>query len=66
VTLVTRFAPAGEVRLGERIARRNICGGFVEWLTVTDTLDSYGCIDLAGGSSYIVRDADELVEIEAR
>lgn len=63
---------ARDVRVGDKIARRNSCGGLVGYHTVTEPLwtpayrrdqDGWGAIAVGPGSTYIVESADECVEI---
>lgn len=58
----TAWVEADQVRAGDRIARRNVCGGFVEWLGVTERLDAYGCIG-CGDAVAVVTVPGERVEI---
>lgn len=56
--------PAREVVIGDRIASRNICGGLMDWRTVTEPLAPKGRgITCAHGALYVCRDPDEMVEI---
>jgi hypothetical protein len=49
----TVWVESSEVRTGDRIARRNTCGGFVEWLTVTSRHDAYSSVfDVTDGGCY--------------
>jgi hypothetical protein len=60
---MTVWVEASEVRVDDRIARRNTCGGFVEWLPVTARhVDPCVCFDLAGGG-FTVAIPGERVEI---
>ncbi|MGK3981287.1 hypothetical protein WMF38_57350 [Sorangium sp. So ce118] len=61
---------ADEVRVDDMIAVRNSCGGFVEWLRVTKTLDGRTIACATGGyfpsergGAYVVATEDEMVEI---
>lgn len=58
----TKWIEANEVRVGDRIARRNSCGGFVEWMRVTARLDEHCCIG-ADGERTVVAIPGERVEI---
>lgn len=63
---------ARDVRVGDKIARRNSCGGLIGYHTVTEPLwtpayrrdqDGWGAIAVGPGSTYIVGSVDEDVEI---
>lgn len=60
----TEWVEASEIRAGDRLARRNSCGGFVEWLRVTAALDAYGCIECGAGGTVAI--PGRQFEIEAR
>lgn len=60
----TEWVGASEIRVGDRLARRNSCGGFVEWLRVTAELDAYGCIECGSGGTVVI--PGQRIESEVR
>lgn len=58
----TKRVDASEVQIGDKIARRNTCGGFVEWMRVTARFDEHHCIGVDGERT-VVAIPGERVEI---
>jgi hypothetical protein len=63
----TMWVESSEVRIGDRIARRSTCGGFVEWLPVTARHEAYSSVfDVADGGFYAAVPGERIEIASAR